>query len=237
MALSGRRFILLYAKRARRTDEKEGEGSMFRIVCVLIGYLIGCLQSAYVVGKCMHVDIRKHGSGNLGSTNALRVLGKRAGLITFTCDICKAVAAYFLCSFLFHDTAVQNNLGYTVTLAGLYGCAGTVLGHDFPFYLSFKGGKGIASMIGMMLCLGYGFGFPSLFAFGFGVVGLLTKYVSVGSMLFSAAIPAALYIFGYPLEFTGVAFVLAVLALWRHKANIKRLIEGNENKLGAKKAQ
>lgn len=200
--------------------------SVFKLICICIGYLIGCIQSAYFVGKVMHVDIRKHGSGNLGSTNVLRVLGKRAGLITFICDILKAVIAYWLCRYIFKQEG---------QMAGLYACFGVVLGHDFPFYLKFKGGKGIASMIGMMLCIGI---MPpaALAVFAVGIAGLFTRYVSVGSIVFSASIPLALYLFGYGAEFVAVTAVLAILAIYRHRANIKRLINGTENKLGAKKA-
>lgn len=196
------------------------------ILCILIGYFIGCIQSAFFVGKFMHVDIRQHGSGNLGSTNALRVLGKRAGIITFACDILKSVAAYWLCRFLFQD------LG---RIAGLYGCFGVVLGHDFPFYLKFKGGKGIASMIGMMFCIGYS-PFPViLVTFGIGISGLFTKYVSIGSIVFSVSIPISMALTGFSWEYTVLTGILAVLAVYRHKANIQRLLNGTENRLGQKK--
>ena len=198
---------------------------MFRLISILIGYFIGCIQSAFIVGKFMNVDIRNYGSGNLGSTNALRVLGKRAGAITFTCDILKAVIAFALCNYIFKD-----NIG----IAGFYAAVGVVLGHDFPFYLKFKGGKGIASMIGMMLCIG---GTTMMITFAAGIIGLLTKYVSVGSIMFSIAVAIVGFIMGYPIEIKIIMLVLGTLAVYRHKANIKRLIDGNENKLGSKKAQ
>ena len=98
---------------------------MFRLICLVLGYFIGCIQSAYIVGKIWHKDIRKYGSGNLGSTNALRVLGKKAAAITFTCDILKAVLAFVIAYHIFGRSIV----------AGVYASAGAVLGHDFPFYL------------------------------------------------------------------------------------------------------
>lgn len=196
---------------------------MFRLVCIVIGYFIGCIQSAYIVGKFMHIDIREHGSGNLGSTNALRVLGKKAGAITFAGDILKSVLGFIICYFIFKEN---------YRLAGFYGCAGVIIGHDFPFYLKFKGGKGIACMIGMMMCAG---GIPAIITYAIGSIGLLTKYVSVGSILFSAAIPFTLYGVGFPAEVVLIAICLSAMAIYRHRANIKRLIAGNENKLGAKK--
>lgn len=200
---------------------------MFRIACILIGYCIGCIQSAYVVGKVMHVDLRQHGSGNLGSTNALRVLGKRAGAITFACDILKSVASFVVCSMVFPEAGL---------IAGIYGCVGAVLGHDFPFYLDFRGGKGIAAMIGMVLCLIPTSIWLAVFAFGVGIVLLIgTRYVSLASMIFAITIPAVSYIIGLPYEASAVTAALAAMAIWRHKANIIRLRQGNEHKLGEKK--
>ena len=118
---------------------------MERVISVVIGYAFGIIQSAFLIGKLTKgVDIRKFGSGNLGSTNALRVLGKKAGLITILCDISKSMLAFILCTLLFKDM-----------IFGMYACLGVILGHNFPFYLKFKGGKGVASMIGMMFCVSY----------------------------------------------------------------------------------
>lgn len=200
---------------------------MVRLLCIVIGYLIGCIQSAYFVGKLMKVDLRQHGSGNLGSTNALRVLGKKAGAITFACDVCKCILAFVLCSVVFSKSEMQG--------VGIYACYGVILGHDFPFYLRFKGGKGIASMIGMVFCLAFLYGSSVLFiTFGLGILALCTKYVSVGSIAFSVAIPITVYILGLPIDCFVMTVLLAILALWRHKENIKRLLAGTENKLGAK---
>ena len=202
---------------------------ILKAICIVIGYFIGCIQSAFIVGKFMHVDLRKHGSGNLGSTNALRVLGKKAGLITFISDIMKSVISYIICRLIFG--------GEIGVIAGMYGCVGAVLGHNFPFYLKFKGGKGIAVMIGMMLCLSTLDYRVTLISFAIGIIGLFTKYVSVGSMAFSVAIPISLYILNFDTEHIVICTILAILAVYKHKENIKRLIAGNENKLGAKKQQ
>ena len=113
---------------------------MFRLICMIIGYCIGCIETAHVIGKLWGVDLRKHGSGNLGTTNTLRVLGKKAGAMVFIGDILKSVIAYLICRAVFKDNG---------TIAGLFGSAGAILGHNYPFYLNFKGGKGIAVMIGM----------------------------------------------------------------------------------------
>lgn len=229
MALQEHQFILSLEKKEINSDMELST----KILCVVIGYLIGCVQTAYVVGKLMHVDLRNHGSGNLGSTNALRVLGKKAGMITFVCDICKTAAAFFICRFLFSNAVAVEPWGL---LPGIYACFGVILGHDFPFYLKFKGGKGIASMIGMILCFGISYSYEIMFiTFGMGILGLFTRYVSVGSLLFSISIPFAFYIQGFSTDCIVLTGILTVLAVWRHKANMKRLIAGNENKLGGKK--
>lgn len=202
---------------------------MFRFICMILGYGIGCLQSAYLVGRFAgHVDLRQYGSGNLGTTNALRVLGKKAGAITFVCDILKSVLGFLLCKMIFQQ----------IPLAGLYGCVGVILGHDFPFYLNFKGGKGIACMIGLVLCLSITTWYLPAFAFGIGIICIATtRYVSLGSMSFAVMIPIVLYRVGFSLEGTLIATCLAILALYQHRANIGRLLAGNENKLGTKRIE
>lgn len=200
---------------------------MGQMICVLLGYAVGCIQSAYFVGRVMHKDIRNYGSGNLGSTNALRVLGKRAGAVTFACDILKSVAAFLLSGLFFPNLAG----------AGAFACAGVVLGHDFPFYLGFKGGKGIASMIGLVLCLGVQAPLVMGLSFGVGIIGLLTGYVSVGSLLFAAMIPVSVYITGFPKEVILLASGLGILAFYQHRANIRRLLSGEENKVIRRKAE
>ena len=200
---------------------------MFRLICLVLGYFIGCIQSAYIVGKIWHKDIRKYGSGNLGSTNALRVLGKKAAAITFTCDILKAVLAFVIAYHIFGRSIV----------AGVYGSAGAVLGHDFPFYLSFKGGKGIAATIGLILCLSATVNpWIAAFSYGLGIIGVLIKgYVSMGSLIFVVAIPFACYFTGAGNEVTLVASLMPVLAVYQHRANIERIIHGNERSLYKKK--
>ena len=169
---------------------------MFRLICIAIGYCIGCIQTAFIMGKLCKTDLSKKGSGNLGTTNALRVLGFKAGAVTFIGDILKGVVSFIIARWLFPDMGI---------LAGIYACAGTILGHDFPFYLHFKGGKGIVAVA-------------------------LSGYISLGSMLFSIAIPVCAFFFQLPLEGALVLTALTILALWKHRANIGRLRAGNENK-------
>ncbi|WP_352399481.1 glycerol-3-phosphate 1-O-acyltransferase PlsY [Anaerotignum sp.] len=196
---------------------------MFRIFSLLIGYFIGCISMGFIVGKITKTDLRKKGSGNLGTTNALRVLGFRAGLATFLGDILKGVIAFFICRWLFPDNSL---------LAGVYAGAGAVLGHDFPFYLQFKGGKGIAATIGLVLSLSFVFTpMIGLITFGVGIICVaFSHYISVGSIAFSISIPLSGFFLGMPEEGVALFIALAVLAIWRHKENLKRLKSGTENK-------
>lgn len=109
---------------------------MERIICLVIGYVFGLFQTAFIYGKAHGIDIRQHGSGNAGTTNALRVLGKKAGLIVFLGDVLKTVLAMVICRLLFRNSAPQM-----LPLLSLYAGAGAILGHNFPFYMKFKGGK------------------------------------------------------------------------------------------------
>ncbi|MFV0314719.1 MAG: glycerol-3-phosphate 1-O-acyltransferase PlsY [Anaerotignum sp.] len=201
---------------------------MFRVFSLLIGYFIGCISMGFIVGKVTKTDLRTKGSGNLGMTNALRVLGFRAGLATFVGDILKSVIAFFICRWLFPN----NDL-----LAGIYASIGAILGHDFPFYLQFKGGKGISATIGLVLSLIFVYSpWFGLIIFGAGLIGvLLTNYISVGSIIISVCTPIVAYFFGMSMETVGIFTAMAILAIWRHNANIKRLMSGTENKFTLRK--
>ena len=117
---------------------------MERLICLAIGYVCGLFQTGYLVGKMNHMDIRKKGSGNAGTTNALRVLGWKAGVITFSGDVLKCVAAFLVSYFMYRGSDMMP-------LLAMYAGAGVTLGHNFPFYMNFKGGKGIAVMAGLVV--------------------------------------------------------------------------------------
>ena len=121
---------------------------MERIACLFIGYLFGMFQTSYLIGKYHHMDIRQYGSGNAGTTNALRTLGKKAGAMTLIGDMLKCVIAILVV-----DAVFKNQYGDILPLLGMYTAAGCVLGHNFPIYLKFRGGKGIAASAGMLLAL------------------------------------------------------------------------------------
>ena len=210
---------------------------MARLWCFLIGYALGLIQTAYIVGKCKGVDIRNYGSGNSGTTNALRVLGTKAGLIVFAGDMLKAIITVLIIRFTFAQTYPDIRF-----LLIIYGGAGCVLAHDFPFYMHFKGGKGIAATGGMILAFHGSFFFPGL-AYFF-IPFLLTHYVSLGSLILYAGffiqlvVTGQMNLFGIydgmpqaaKTEMYIIAFFLMLLAYWQHRSNIVRLIKGEERK-------
>lgn len=206
-----------------------------RIVAVAIGYAIGLFQTGYLYGKSQGIDIREHGSGNSGTTNTLRTLGWKAGAITFIGDVAKAIVAVVIVHFLFREME-------GLKVIELYAGFGAVLGHNFPFYLKFKGGKGIASTSGMILAV-----CPQaapLCLILFIAIVLATRYVSLGSIIMVIAFVVQTITYnhlgwlgvesGYMLEFDILAACFTALAIWQHRANIKRLINGTENKFGQK---
>ncbi len=210
-----------------------------RAVCIAIGYCLGMFQTGYIYGKLHHVDIRQHGSGNAGATNTLRTLGLKAGLITFFGDLGKAMLAMLIAWLLFH-----REYPGLVMLLEMYAGLGAVLGHNFPAYLKFKGGKGIACTAGFILAF-----YPPMAVLClllFIVVVAVTRYVSLGSILVMVCFFVQLVAFGQlgylriDHEFMAEAYIVggifAVMGIWRHKANIKRLLSGTENKFSFSKS-
>lgn len=209
---------------------------MERLLCVVIGYLFGLIQTGYIYGKIKSIDIRKHGSGNAGTTNVLRTLGWKAGVITFIGDCLKCVLAVAIVDFIFIHDPRQ-------VLYAMYAGLGAVLGHNFPFYLKFKGGKGIASTAGLILAVN-----PIMFlivAVVFIGIVLITQYVSLASIVIMILFVIMVVVKGQSgmlllpkgdlYEYYAIAIVLAILAIWRHRANIQRLLNGTENKTDVRK--
>jgi len=210
---------------------------MFRLYCLLIGYALGCIQTAYIVGRIMGVDIRKHGSGNLGTTNSIRVLGKRAGGIVLFFDAIKAAAAFAIGMALFGESGVNWFMpGFTApsaVLPGLYAGLGAVLGHNFPLYLRMKGGKGFAATLGLMLLMDWR---PAIIVYAVGLITIiLTKYISLAALIITLLFPIVLIAFGYGWEAIMIALVLGVMLWILHRGNIRRLLSGTERKLSLKK--
>lgn len=206
---------------------------MVRIYCLLIGYVFGLFQTAYIYGKAHGIDIREHGSGNAGTTNALRVLGRKAGLIVFAGDTIKCILAVVVTGLLFDKSHPDM-----IYLLKIYAAAGAILGHNFPFYLNFKGGKGIAATAGMVLAF-HGYMIP-LEAILFFSVFFITHYVSLGSLLVYVGFMVQLVVMGQLglfgmsqpllLEMYAVGAFLTIMAFVKHRSNIVRLLHGEERK-------
>lgn len=210
---------------------------MARLICLLLGYGFGLFQTAYLIGRIRHIDIRTQGSKNAGTTNALRVMGKGAGACTFLGDFFKALLVILLVYFLFKK---RGDMPVLAAYAGI----GATLGHNYPFYMGFRGGKGIAVMAGVIAGLGGLFiPFPLV---GFLIAVIFTGYISLGSLLASALFLTESVVYALAgllplngagrIEFCAATAVLCALAWWRHRENMKRLIRGNENSLFKKKA-
>lgn len=206
---------------------------VLRIVCLAIGYVFGLFQTAYIVGRTRGIDIREHGSGNSGTTNAMRILGKKAGLIVFLGDVLKSLLALLLVGFLFGKTHPE-----AVYLLKTWTFAGVVLGHDYPFYMGFRGGKGVAVMAGYVFGFHWSFILPGILLFF--IPYLITGYVSLGSLILYLGLFIQLVIEGTrgvfdisgPMltELIVIQGLLTAMAWYRHRANIGRLLSGTERK-------
>lgn len=212
---------------------------MERMICVFIGYAFGLLQTGYIYGKIHHIDIRKEGSGNAGTTNALRTLGWRAGAVTLLGDAFKCVFAVAAVHLIY-----KSSHGDILPLLSMYAGMGAVLGHNYPFYLKFKGGKGIAATAGLLLSTTPWWMVLICLVVFVGIVAA-TRYVSVGSLavviiyLFEIIYLGQSGTFGmeepYLYETYAIAAFLMLLAFYKHRANIGRLLKGTENKFSVGK--
>lgn len=211
-----------------------------RVLCLLIGYGLGSISTSYLYGKAKGIDVREHGSGNAGTTNTLRVMGRKAGAIVLAGDMLKTFFAILLTWLIFHW--FFPDMDY---LLRIYTGAGVILGHDYPFYMKFKGGKGIACSGAMILSFYWGI-IPAEVIIFFGIF-FLTHYVSLASIFMYLGFMAQLLIFGQSgllgmsqpalIEMYIVAALLTALALFQHRENIKRLIKGEERQTILKKTK
>ncbi|MGL6202356.1 MAG: glycerol-3-phosphate 1-O-acyltransferase PlsY [Lachnospiraceae bacterium] len=211
---------------------------MERLICIAIGYAFGLIQTGYFYGKINKVDIREHGSGNAGTTNALRTLGYKAAVVTYLGDCFKCVLAVVLVHLLFGQSSADK-----MPLLAMYAGAGAVLGHNYPFYLRFKGGKGIAATSGLILATNIWMALIELVIFVAVVAG--SRYVSLGSLVVVTVFVVEVVVYGQSGGFNmepallyetyAITVLLMLSAFYKHRANIKRLLNGTENKLGTNK--
>ena len=195
---------------------------------ILICYLIGSIPTAYIMGKYLKgIDIRNHGSGNVGATNALRVLGKKAGSITLLIDILKGAICVSLIPMLFAEKSNE--------LIRIIACISVIAGHIWTVFLKFKGGKGIATSCGAFLGLTP---IPVLITVAiFGVTLACFRYVSLGSITAAFCLPFLIFFMEHSITYTIFSSIIAALLIFKHRANIKRLLNETENKIGKSTAK
>ena len=200
---------------------------------VLGAYLLGSIPFGYIMAKAKGIDIRSVGSGNIGATNAMRVLGKPAGIFVLLMDALKGFAAANWLPLLVVNFSGASDVGIP-TLQIIAGIA-AVLGHNYTCWLKFKGGKGIATTAGVYLALAP---WALLIAFAvFLLAVVVTRYVSVGSISGAVAVVVAVWVMApQNLLLCIVTTALGALAIYKHKTNIQRLIAGTENRFGQKKS-
>lgn len=198
------------------------------IVFVVVGYILGSISFSYIIGqKLKKVDIRQHGSGNAGATNTLRVLGIGPAIAVLLLDALKGIVAVLLGLYFVGG-------GLAPALSGL----AAIIGHNWPIFLRFKGGKGVATTIGVLATLVF---LPALYAGLMAILSILiTRIVSLGSLLFLLGTTVISIVFRdyfmYPIEYLYLLLIVTILSFWRHRTNISRLLQGKENKIGKSKA-
>ena len=203
------------------------------ILVAVVSYLLGSIPSGFLVAKARGIDIRSVGSGNIGATNVLRILGKPAGIFVMLADALKGALAVIIAVRVIGPwfsgmPGNQANEWYGV-------CAGVaaILGHNFTCWLSFKGGKGIATSAGVLVAL---VPWSLVIILAVWIVTLaLTRFVSLASVLASATLPFAAWMTGESLTMILITGGLAVLAIYKHRTNIKRLLSGTESRIGSPK--
>ncbi|MFZ4115144.1 MAG: glycerol-3-phosphate 1-O-acyltransferase PlsY [Chthoniobacterales bacterium] len=218
---------------------------LFPLFFIALGaYLLGSFPAGYLAGLCCGIDVRLHGSGNIGATNVMRLLGKKWGYTVFVIDFLKGWLPVFLAT-LWSDAVTTSPHSAPGAIAAL----AALLGHSFPIWLRFRGGKGISTSAGIIVGM-----FPGSFLFCLGswlLLFLTTRYVSIASIVAALMLPATVILFyfcshffpGWPLWLAGdwlsivASLVMAGLVLWRHRGNIERLLAGTETRFENKNSK
>ncbi len=197
------------------------------LAAVACGYLLGSANTSLIVSRFYDTDVRAHGSGNAGATNMLRVLGKKAAAITTVGDITKGVVSFLIGGFLLQDSPSLAALG------GLAAGSGAIIGHNWPLFFQFRGGKGIWTSFAIALSFDWRIGLALLSVFA--VVFALSRMVSLAAIVAAVLLPLIVWLCGSGPVATSIFSALAVLAVVRHYPNIRRILEGRESRIGGKK--
>ncbi|GDY22875.1 glycerol-3-phosphate acyltransferase [Verrucomicrobiota bacterium] len=203
--------------------------------CVIGGYFLGSIPTGYLVARFRGVDIRTVGSGNIGATNVFRILGKGPGTFVLLADAFKGFLACWLLARLGANLASATTPASPARLEALQLTAGiaAILGHNYTCWLKFKGGKGIATTAGVLLAL-VPLALGILLSL-WGIVLALSRYVSLASIIAAAAMPFVVWLTGGSTTVIGITTVIGALAIYKHKANLQRLLAGTENRIGTRK--
>jgi glycerol-3-phosphate acyltransferase PlsY len=188
------------------------------LTIAILSYLLGSIPTGYILGLCAGVDVRKAGSGNIGATNVARAVGKGQGVATLLADVAKG----------FIPVYVATQLGLAQSAVAIIGAA-AFLGHLYPIFLKLKGGKGVATALGVMLALAPMAALVLLVAFA--VVMLASRIVSLSSMAGALTAPIALWLLDAPMTYLILALFLAAMIIARHRGNIQRLLAGTEPRM------
>lgn len=202
---------MIYCRKEQRMVE-----SMQHVIAAVLGYLLGCSNMAYYLAKIRKADLTKNGTGNLGASNATVLLGWKAGILVAVHDIGKSVLAVLAAQWLFPGV---ENIG---ALAGI----ASVLGHIFPFYLKFKGGKGFASYMGMTLALNWKLALCLIAAVI--LVTLITDYIVCGTLTTIITVPIYMGIAAHSFLLAGILFIGTAVILYKHRENFPRMLNGTE---------
>ena len=211
------------------------------VAIAVIAYLLGAIPFGLIISKKLSsVDIRKYGSGNIGGTNVLRVLGKRLGLLTILLDMSKAALSVLIGMWLIGDeTLLLAGMEMHIQVAQVIAALMAVVGHNWSVYIKFKGGKGVAAGLGGLMVINWVIGLIALAVFL--IVMLTTKYVSVGSISGSVAVLLAFIVLTLlnksVLVYIVYGLLFVVMVIYQHRSNIARLCSGTENRIGDKKSR
>ena len=192
------------------------------IIAILIGYAFGCIQAAYLLSKIVgKMDIREHGSGNAGASNITTIMGWKYGVIVGLVDILKGMFAVLVVKWIYPESPDLHFLSGLMAIAG----------HIFPFYMKFRGGKGVAALVGMMLGLNWKLGL--IFVLLVAIPALLTDYIVAGSFTTFIGLPIVAFIMGYPFILIILSILLTILCFYLHRSNIQRIINKEELKISS----
>jgi len=199
------------------------------VLGVIASYLVGSIPFGYLAGKTLKgIDITKYGSGNVGATNVLRTLGTAPGIAVLLLDVGKGVFSILVVASLIHPLSASLDVS---TLRAVCGAA-AITGHDWPVFLRFRGGKGVSTGLGVFLSLTPLYALASLIPF-LGAV-ILTKRVSVGSLVLAASLPIIMLVAGKPMAYSALGLFWLISVLYLHRENITRLLHGGESRIGHK---